>query len=79
MTSRALHRNAEMASKETISHSTRHWSCSTLADGVDCLLDEARKVEEEEEMLNRMIQDLYAGFFFLFMQNLPSNLTLSYI
>ena len=72
MTSSTVYPNGEMVSKETISSSTRHWSCSTLADGVDCLLDEARKVEEEEEILNRLVEDLYARLLFLFTQTLPS-------
>lgn len=36
---------------------SRVWSCHTLADGVDALLAEANQVEEEEEMLEKMIQD----------------------
>lgn len=39
--------------------STRHWSCSTLRDGVDQLVCESRECDQQEEDLLKMIQDWY--------------------
>lgn len=39
--------------------STRHWSCSTLRDGVDQLVCESRECEQQEEDLLKMIEDWY--------------------
>lgn len=37
--------------------STRHWSCSTLADGVDVLLDQSKAQDAEELHLQELIKD----------------------
>ena len=37
--------------------STRHWSCSTLADGVDALMEQSRATEDEERELAAMVKD----------------------
>ena len=37
--------------------SSRAWSCSTLAHGIDYLNKEAAKVDEEELLLEAMIKD----------------------
>lgn len=36
---------------------SRVWSCNTLNDGVDQLLAEANRIEDEELQLEKMIQD----------------------
>ena len=36
---------------------SRVWSCATLKDGIDYLLDEVSKVGEEEDLLEAMIKD----------------------
>lgn len=43
--------------------STRHWSCSTLADGVDVLMEQSRLAEEQEEELNKLVEDPFLIFF----------------
>ena len=54
--------------------STRHWSCSTLNDGVDALLAQADAAEQEEEKLKKLVQDrgLYTCRFH---EGLPRNIT----
>ena len=47
--------------------SSRHWSCSTLHDGVDMLLSEARQADAEEENLLQLIEDPYNKCFGLVM------------
>ena len=42
-----------MASKQ----SSRHWSCSTLYDGVDALLEQAKTTEDEEVNLQALVKD----------------------
>lgn len=37
--------------------SSRVWSCSTLRDGVDYLLEEANKAEDEELELEKLVQE----------------------
>ena len=37
---------------------SRAWSCGTLKDGLDHLLQESDKCDEQEKNLNQMIQDL---------------------
>ena len=37
--------------------STRKWSCSTLEDGVDAVIRETQKIEDEEEEMMKLIQD----------------------
>lgn len=37
--------------------SSRRWSCSTLRDGVDYLMEEANKVDDEENELERLVQE----------------------
>lgn len=39
--------------------SSRQWSCSTLQDGADQLIEEAKKVEDEEMELMKLIQDWF--------------------
>ena len=46
-----------MTSKESLHPTTRHWSCSTLRDGVDCLLQEADQIEAEELDLKKIMED----------------------
>ena len=36
---------------------SRAWSCSTLRDGCQHLIDEAAKIQDEEESLQALIQD----------------------
>ena len=38
--------------------SSRLWSCSTLRDGADHLLEEANQLDEEEKELAEAIKDL---------------------
>lgn len=33
------------------------WSCSTLRDGVDVLMNQANQIEEEEESLAKLVKD----------------------
>lgn len=44
---------AGMGSKD----SSRHWSCSTLRDGVDALMHQANEVEDQEHDLLKLIED----------------------
>ena len=37
--------------------STRRWSCSTLADGVDALLEQSRVAEQQEEDIKKLVED----------------------
>ena len=37
--------------------STRSWSCSTLADGVDALMEQAHATEDEEHQLAQLVKD----------------------
>ena len=41
----------------TLQTSSRVWSCSTLRDGADHILEEAQKIEDEEDRLEKMIQE----------------------
>ena len=42
--------------------STRRWSCSTLADGVDVLMEQSRIVEDQEEELRKLVEDPFLIF-----------------
>ena len=42
---------------------SRAWSCGSLQDGLDHLMQESEKCDEQEKNLNRMIQDLNLPWF----------------
>lgn len=46
-------------SVDTKNGSTRAWSCATLTDGIDHLMSETNKVEEQEKELMKLMQDRF--------------------
>ena len=44
-------------SSESVVTTSRVWSCQTLNDGAQQLLEEAEQLQSEEKELERMIQD----------------------
>ena len=50
--------NPDPMTSLSLKTTSRVWSCNTLSDGMDRLLAEANEVEQEEESLEKLIQDL---------------------
>ena len=56
----SIEREFQILGMSGAANNSRVWSCSTLRDGVDYLLEQSKQVEEEEASLMKLIEDIYS-------------------